>query len=158
MESVYGMVLIFAAAVIAAVLGFCGSALGMKKAGEAAAGAATERGDLFGKLLLLQALPGSQGIYGLVGAFLILSFAGVFGGEGAAAVSVATGVQYLLASLPLGIAGFLSAVLQGKVAAAGVSMVAKDPTSLGRAIVFAVMIETWAIFGFLISFILLISI
>lgn len=158
METMIGVGLVFAGAALAAALGFSGSAIGMGHAGQAAAGVLGEKPHLFGKMLLMQALPGSQGIYGLVGAFLILNFAGILGGDGAVVIDTSLGLQYLMAGLPIGIAGFFSGMFQGIVAAAGVSMIAKDEANMGRAIVLSVMVETWAIFGVLISFILLISI
>lgn len=153
-----GIALVFVGAAITAVLGFAGSAIGMGFAGQAAAGIVGEKPNLFGKMLLMQALPGSQGIYGLVGAFLILSFSGVLGGDASLAINLNTGLQYLFAGLPIGIAGLVSGIYQGIVAASGVSLIAKDESNMGRAIVLSVMVETWAIFGVLISFILLISI
>ncbi len=158
MESLIGIGLVFAGAAIAAALGFSGSAIGMGHAGQAAAGVLGEKPNLFGKMLLMQALPGSQGIYGLVGAFLILNFAGILGGEEAVVIDTALGLQYLMAGIPIGVAGFFSGMFQGIVAASGISMIAKDESNMGRAIVLSVMVETWAIFGVLISFILLISI
>lgn len=158
MESFIGIALVFAGAAVTALLGFAGSAIGMGHAGQAAAGVVGERPNLFGKMLLMQALPGSQGIYGLVGAFLILSFSGVLGGDGSEVISMSTGLQYLFAGLPIGLAGLISGIYQGIVAASGVSLIAKDESNMGKAIVLSVMVETWAIFGVLISFILLISI
>ncbi len=157
MESLIGVGLVFAGAAISAALGFSGSAIGMGHAGQAAAGVLGEKPQLFGKMLLMQALPGSQGIYGLVGAFLILNFSGILGGAGGA-IDTAVGLQYLMAGIPIGVAGYFSGMFQGIVAASGISMIAKDESNMGRAIVLAVMVETWAIFGVLISFILLISI
>ena len=159
MESMIGgTVLVFIGAALTAVLGFTGSAIGMGYAGQAAAGVVGEKPSLFGKLLLMQALPGSQGIYGLVGAFLILSFSGVLGAEDSLTIDTATGLKYLLAGLPIGISGLVSGIYQGIMAASGVSLIAQDESSMGKAIVLAVMVETWAIFGVLISFILLISV
>lgn len=158
MEISFGLALVFAGAATAAALGFVGSSIGTGQAGRAGAAAVGEKPELFGKILLLQALPGSQGIYGLVGAFLILFFAGILGGEGEVVISTATGLQYFMASIPLGVAGLLSGAYQGLVSAAGISMIVKDDTLLGRAITLAAIVETWAIFGFLISFILLTSI
>ncbi len=149
------MILVFAAAAVSAILGFVGSAYGMGTAGQAAAGVASEKPELFGKLLLMQALPGSQGIYGLVGAFLILNFAGVFAGE---TVTVAAGWQFLMAALPIGIASLFSAILQGRVSASGILMIARDESRVAQAMILSAMVETWAIFGVLISFILLTSI
>ena len=153
-----GIALVFIGAAVTAFLGFAGSAIGMGFAGQAAAGVVGEKPNLFGKMLLMQALPGSQGIYGLVGAFLILSFSGVLGATEALNISTTVGLQYLFAGLPIGIAGLVSGIYQGIVAAAGVSLIAKDESNMGKAIVLSVMVETWAIFGVLISFILLISI
>lgn len=152
-----GVILIFVGAAVTALLGFIGSIFGMGFAGQAATGVVGEKPSLFGKVLLMQALPGSQGIYGLVGAFLILSFSGVLGGE-ATDITTAVGIQYLIAGLPIGISGLLSGIYQGLVAASGVSLIARDEANTGRAVTLAAMIETWAIFGVLISFILLISI
>ena len=152
-----GPALVFIGAALSAIFGFVGSAIGMGYAGQAGAGVTSERPELFGKLLLMQALPGSQGIYGLVGAFLILNFAGLLGGTGTA-LSTVVGIQYLVVGLPIGLAGLASGILQGKVAASGILMIAKDDTLTARAIIFAAMIETWAVFGLLISFILLTAI
>ena len=60
-----GQVLALAGAAIAATLGGIGSALGVGVAGQAAAGVVSEDPNKFGQVLLLQALPGTQGIYGL---------------------------------------------------------------------------------------------
>jgi V/A-type H+/Na+-transporting ATPase subunit K len=153
-----GIMLVFIGAAIAASLGFIGSVIGMGRAGNAGAGVTTERPDLFGKILLLQALPGSQGIYGLVGAFLILSFAGVLGAAEAPEISSVVGWQYLIAGLPIGLTGITSGMYQGSVVASGMVMVARDEALTARAMILAAMVETWAIFGVLISFILLTSI
>lgn len=158
MESMLGIILVFIGAAITAILGFVGSVVGMGFAGQAAAGVVGEKPTLFGKMLLMQALPGSQGIYGLVGAFLILNFSGVLGNDGSLVIETAVGWQYLVAGLPIAISGLLSGIFQGIVAASGISLIAKDEANTGRAVTLAAMVETWAIFGVLISFILLISV
>ncbi|MFP4022358.1 MAG: V-type ATP synthase subunit K [Candidatus Paceibacterota bacterium] len=159
MEITFGIGMVFAGAAIAAGLGFAGSALGMGYAGQAGAGVTSEKPDLFGRVLLLQALPGSQGIYGFVGAFLILNFAGLLGGgDEAIVMSTEKGLGFLMASIPLGIAAFSSGIFQGKVSASGIAMIAKDESLVAKAIVLSAMVETWAIFGLLISFIILTAI
>lgn len=158
MEITIGTALVFAGAAISAIFGFAGSAIGMGYAGQAGAGVASEKPELFGKILLMQALPGSQGIYGLVGAFLILNFSGILGGSEAEAISTALGLQYLIVGIPIGIAGFFSGMFQGLVSASGISMIAKDEGLMSKAMILSAMVETWAIFGVLISFILLTSI
>ena len=158
MESLIGVGLVYAGAAISASFGFSGSAVGMGYAGQAGAGVLSEKPNLFGKVLLMQALPGSQGIYGLVGAFLILNFAGVLGGHGGDPISVGVGLQYLMAGIPIGLSGFFSGMYQGLVSASGIAMIAKDENNTSKAMILSAMVETWAIFGVLISFILLTSI
>jgi V/A-type H+-transporting ATPase subunit K len=154
MEVFSPQVLVFLGAVISALLGFIGSTLGMSYAGRAGAAVVAERPELFGKILLMQALPGSQGIYGLVGAFLILNFSGLLGGT-ADGLTVSIGLQYILVGLPIGLSGLFSGIYQGMIAANGIAIIAKDDSLTAQAIVLAAMIETWAIFGILIGFILL---
>ncbi len=59
-------------AALAVIFSGMGSSKGVGLAGEAGTGILTEDPTKFGKVLLLQALPGTQGIYGLLVAFLIL--------------------------------------------------------------------------------------
>jgi len=151
MEITAGLAFVFAGAALAAFLGFIGSTFGMGYAGQAATAVVGERPELFGRVLLMQALPGSQGIYGLVGAFLILFFSGVLGGDGTGAIETVRGLNFLFAALPMGLSGLLSGIFQGKVAASGIAMIGRNESLTGRAILFAAMIETWAIFGVIIS-------
>lgn len=151
-------VLVFIGAVVSALFGFIGSTVGMGYAGRAGTAVVAERPELFGRILLMQALPGSQGIYGLVGAFLILSFSGLLGGAEGASLTMSQGMQYLMVGIPIGFSGLLSGMFQGSVAANGISTIAKDDSLTAQAIVLSAMIETWAIFGILIGFILLTAI
>ena len=155
MEITFGAGLVFAGAAVAAVLGFIGSAIGMGLAGKAGSAVLSERPELFGRVILIQALPGSQGVYGLVGAFLILNFDGLMGGEGEEVISVAEGFQYLMVGMPIGLAGILSGIYQGSVSATGMSLIAQNESLTAQAIILSAMVETWAIFGLLMSFILL---
>lgn len=158
MEFLSGTGLVFLGAATAAVLGFAGSAIGMGRAGQAASGAASEKPELFGKLLILQAMPGTQGIYGLVAAFLILSFSGVLGAGEGFTLSTVAGMLYFFASLPVGLACLVSGIYQGNVASSGIAMIAKKESEVAKAMIFSAMVETWAIFGVIITIILLISI
>mgnify|MGYP003379121895 CR=1 FL=1 len=74
-----GIVLALLGAAFAVLLAGAGSAVGVGRAGEAAAGVVTEDPSKFGKVLILQLLPGTQGIYGLLIGFLCLSQIGVIG-------------------------------------------------------------------------------
>ncbi len=152
MELQWGTLFATAGAVIAAMLAGFGSAIGVGIAGQAGSGVVSEDPDRFGSCLLLQLLPGTQGVYGLLIAFVIAAKAGLLGGG--SAISASTGLQFLLASFPVGFGGFLSAIAQGKVAVAGINMVAKKPEEQGKAMLFTVMVETFAVLSLLISFLL----
>ena len=128
-----------------------GSAKGTSIAGQAAAGAVSEDSSKFGKLLVLQLLPGTQGLYGFIIAFLILSKAGVIGAA-ANSITTAQGFQLLASGLAIGFTGLVSGIYQGKAAASGVGVVAKNADELGKAITIAAIIETYALLGLLISF------
>ncbi len=145
-----GKFLAILGASIAIIFAGMGSAKGTSIAGQAAAGAVSEDSSKFGKLLVLQLLPGTQGLYGFIIAFLILSKAGLLGAE--VALTTAQGFQLLASGLAIGITGLVSGVAQGKAAAAGVGVVAKNADDLGKAITLAAIVETYALLGLLISF------
>jgi len=145
-------------AAISAGLAGVGSGIGVGIAGEAAAGVVSEDPKKFGKVLLLQVLPGTQGIYGLLIAFIILVKIGLIGGSGLVDLTVAQGASIFAASLPMGIVGLISAISQGKAAAAGVMLVGKKPTELSKGMLFAAMVETYAVLALLVSFLMVNSI
>ncbi|MBQ6077510.1 MAG: V-type ATP synthase subunit K [Clostridia bacterium] len=140
-------------AVCAALFAGIGSAIGVGITGQASAGVVSENPDLSGKCLLLQLLPGTQGIYGLLIAVVIALNSGLMSGD-VSALTTTTGVRFLVAGLPIAIGGLVSAIYQGKVAVAGINMVAKKPTESGKGMVMAIMVETYAVLSLLISFLL----
>ena len=75
-----GVYIAMVGAALAALFAGCGSAIGVGVAGQAAAGVTSEDPSKFGKVLLLQLLPGTQGIYGLIIAFMVFMQAGLLGG------------------------------------------------------------------------------
>ena len=145
-----GMALALLGAVLAALLAGIGSAIGVGMAGQAAAGVVTEDPGKFSKLLILQLLPGTQGIYGFLIAFLTLSQIGVIGG-GSVEVSTTKGMLYLLACLPIAFVGLWSAIRQAKAAVSCIGLIAKRPDQLGKAIILPAMVETYAILALLVS-------
>lgn len=145
-----GIVFALLGAAVAALLPGFGSAKGVGMAGEAAAGVVTEDPSKFGKVLILQLLPGTQGIYGLLVAFIMLSGIGVLGG-GFESMSVVKGLLYLVASLPIALVGYWSAIRQARAAVAGINLVSKRPAEQGKAMLFAAMVETYAVFALLVS-------
>ena len=145
-----GLVYSLLGAAVAVFLAGAGSALGVGIAGQAAAGVVTEDPSKFAKVLVLQLLPGTQGIYGLLVGFLTLSKIGLLGG-GAAQIDPQTGLLILAACLPVGIVGLISGKSQGQAAAASIGIVAKKPEQFGKAMLFPAMVETYAILALLIS-------
>ena len=146
-----GMVYALLGAAVAVFLAGAGSALGVGIAGQAASGVMAEDPSKFAKVLILQLLPGTQGLYGLIIGFVTLSKIGLLGG-GPVDVSVQTGLLILAACLPIGIVGLISGKSQGKTAAAAIGIVAKKPDQFGKAMLFPAMVETYAILALLISF------
>ena len=151
-----GVGLAFLGAALAAILGGIGSAIGVGIAGQAGAGVATEKPELFGNILLLELLPGTQGIYGFLTALMVMFFIGVF--TEIKDLSMAQGWQYFFASLPAGLTGLFSGIHQGKVSAAGLNIVAKDAANTGKAVILSAMVETYAVFGLLVSILLIVFI
>ncbi len=144
-----GMVLALTGVILSTVLAGMGSAWGVGMAGQAAAGVVAEDPDQFAKVLILQLLPGTQGIYGLLVAFITLSQIGILGGE--MITDTNTGWMYLLACLPIAVVGLISAYHQARTAVASVGVVAKDPNQFGKAMLFPAMVETYAILALLVS-------
>ena len=139
-------------AVLAAGLPGMGSARGTSLVGQAAAGVVSEDPSKFGKVLILQVLPATQGLYGLLIAILTLSFTGIMGGNlPADGYTWQQGLAFFAADLPMAVVGYFSAIHQAKAAAAGVGIVAKKPNESGKAITFAALVETYAILALLIS-------
>lgn len=154
METIFsGLNLALLGAALAAGLAGMGSAKGVSLVGDAASGLLTEDPSKFGKALILEALPGTQGIYGLITAFLIIFKLNLLGGE-QLYVSQELGAYFLFASLPIAIVGLYSGIRQGKVAAAGINLIAKRPNEVGKAITSAALVETYAIFAVLVSLLL----
>lgn len=145
-----GMVWAVIGAAIAAGLAGIGSAMGVGIAGQAAAGVVSEDPDKFARVLLLQLLPGTQGIYGLLIAFITLSKIGLLGGA-ATEIAPDAGLAILFASIPIGIVGLISAIYQGRTSAASIGIVAKKPEQFGKALLFPAMVETYAILALLVS-------
>jgi V/A-type H+-transporting ATPase subunit K len=145
----FGIVFALAGAVLSALTSGIGSAKGVGLAGRAAAGVTTDDPAKFSKVLILQLLPGTQGIYGLLIGFITMTQIGVMGGS--ADMSLIKGLLYLAACLPVILVEPLSAISQAKAAVASIDLVAKRPDQFGKAMIFPAMVETYAILALLIS-------
>ena len=138
---------------LAGFLACIGSAKGTGIAGEAGAGLVSEDPSKFGKAMILQVIPGTQGLYGFV--IWFLAFTKLSGAE---AVSVEQGLQVMMACLPIAFGGLLSAISQGKVAAASVNILAKKPDDWSKGMILCITVEFYAILSLLASFMMLNSI
>lgn len=145
-----GMAFAVIGAVLAALLAGIGSARGVGMVGEAAAGLVSEDPSKFSKALVLQLLPGTQGLYGLLTTVLVLSQLGILGGN-PIELTLAEGLMYFGACMPIAIVGYFSAIAQAKTAVAGVGIIAKKPDQNGKAITMSAMVETYAILALLVS-------
>ncbi len=152
-----GLLFALLGAALATALPGIGSAKGVGIVGEAASGLITEDPDKFGQALILQVIPGTQGFYGFVTTLIILNKIGLLGGT-AAQVSLGSGFLIFLASLPIVIAGWKSAIAQGKTAAAGISILAKKPEHMFKGVLFAAMVETYAVIALVTSIIMIVGI
>ena len=121
-------------------------------AGEASAGVVSENPEVFGKCLVLQLLPGTQGIYGFLIAFIVLLKTNFLGGM--VPLTTTQGLLIFVGCMPVAIVGLISAIYQGRVASSAINMVAVRPELSGRGITMAVMVETYAVFALLTSFLM----
>ena len=114
------------------------------KRGEAAAGLVSEDPDKSTKCLILQVLPGTQGLYGFVALFIVLGQVGVLSGQ-TVDLTLSQGLAFFAACIPTAIGGWLSAKFQGRVAAASINIVAKRPEASTKGIIFCGIVEFYAI-------------
>ena len=146
LESIGGLALGLLGAALAAALACIGSAKGTGIAGEAGAGLVSEDPSKFGKAMIMQVIPGTQGLYGFVIWFLAQSQ--IFAANAAAPLTVAQGLQIALG-------GLISAIAQGKVAAASLNILAKKPDDWSKGMIFCITVEFYAILCLLASFLML---
>lgn len=151
-----GLMLAILGVVACAGLSGIGSATGVAIAGSAASGMLSEEPEKFGNTIILVALPGTQGFYGFVIAVLMLIYLGAFG-TAFKTIAVTQGLAFLATGFFCGLVQWWSAVYQGKVCAAAISIVAKNPEHSMKGVVYGVMVETYAVLGFLTALIVLLK-
>ena len=123
-----------------------GSAFGVSIGGNAAVGALKKNSDGFGNYLILAALPSTQGLYGLVGFFILT---GVL--ETGAAITMVQAAGIFGAGLALGFVGLFSAIRQGQVCANGIAAIGAGHNVFASTMILAVFPELYAILALLIA-------
>jgi V/A-type H+-transporting ATPase subunit K len=151
-----GVIIAFLGAALAVGLSCVGSARGTGMVGEAATGLISEKPEHFSKCLILQVIPGTQGLYGLVIWFFALFVMGAFSG-GVRDLTMMQGLTIFVSCLPMAIGGLTSAVYQGRVAAACINIIAKKPDDWSKGIILCVIVEFYAILCLLASILLLMN-
>lgn len=133
---------------LAVIMSGIGSARGVGLVGEAASALMIDEPEKFGRSLVMQLLPGTQGLYGFVIGLLAIQQLSV-------TMPLAHGLYVLMATLPIAFVGWKSAIFQGRVSAAGITILAKNEEQTTKGIIYSVMVETYALLAFVISLILL---
>jgi len=149
-----GIGLAMVGAIAAVMLGCIGSARGIRIAAGQAAGVMSEKPELFGRLLILMALPGTQGFYSFIVAIMIALRSGLM--EGKVTVSPPLGLALLAIGVCAGVSEYRSAIYQGETSAASISLTAKRPSEAGRSILLPALVETYAVLTLLASILLVI--
>lgn len=149
-----GLALAILGAAIAAGLAGMGSSIGVSKVGRTGSGLLAEDSTQFGNVLLLSALPGSQAIYGMLAAILILQNTGLLSGA-PLNVGFEQGLTLMIAGLPVALTCLLSGAFQGAVISSGIQILAKDRTKSGQVLILAALVETFAIFGLLVTILMI---
>jgi len=149
-----GLSIAITGAALSVILAGIGSIIGVSKTGQAGAGIITEEPEKFGKILLLQALPSTQGIYGFIGAFWVIFNLKLLSGA-TPDLTATQGFSILLSCLPVAVGGLISALYQAKVCIAGLNIVSKQPDEAGKGIIMAAMVETYAVLGLLATILLI---
>ena len=157
LESIGGLALGLLGAALAAALACIGSAKGTGIAGEAGAGLLAEDPSQFSKCMILQVIPGTQGLYGLVVWFFAVFRMGLLDGT-AFDMTVQEGLRYFVACLPMALGGLFSAIAQGRVAAGSINLLAKKPDDWSKGMVLCITVEFYAILSLLASMLMIINI
>ena len=151
-----GIILALTGAALSVTLTCIGPAKGVGMTGEASAPVMIDDPSKFSKLLILQLMPGTQGLYGLVVTVMVMLNIGLLGGS--PDLSLTEGLLYFFACMPIAIGGLISALMQARVTVTGVNIVAQKPSESGKAIVSATLVEFYALLCFIASMLMVLNI
>ena len=159
LESFGGLALALLGSGLAVGLSCVGSAKGTGIAGEAGTGLLCEDPSKSGKVMVLQLLPGTQGLYGMVVWFFALIRMNFMGNAAAVAgsMTVQQGLAFFAACMPMAIGGRLSAIARGRVAAGSINILAKKPDDWSKGLILCGIVEFYAILSLLASMLMLLQ-
>ena len=143
-----GTFLALLGAALATIFAGIGSARGVGMACEVGMGVLAEDPSKFGKMLVLELLPGTQGLYGFIVSFIVLTKIGVFGGL--QSLTTWNGFMILAACLPIAF-GRGNYISHGQMCES-LELFAKDESAFPKALVSITLVEIYALLAFLISF------
>ena len=149
-----GTAVAFIGAALAVGLACTGSACGVGMVGRAASGTLSVDPDRFSKTLILQLLPGTQGLYGLVIWFLALMKLGFFSGS-LVQLTLKEGMTFFGACMPVAVGCLIFGIMQGRMCAMGLVTLSKRPNEFSKSIILAIMVEFYAILALLATFLML---
>ena len=134
---------------IALMIGLCGigSALGVTYGGNAPVGAMKKNDEAFGNYLVLSAMPGTQGLYGFLGFFLLQ---GVLTPE----IAMNQALAVFSCGLFLGVVGLVSAIRQGQLCANGITAIGNGHDVFGKTLILAAFPELYAIIAVAATFLI----
>jgi V/A-type H+-transporting ATPase subunit K len=150
-----GTALGFLGASLAVGLPCSGSAKGVGTVGRAGAGVLSVDPAKFPRVLILQIIPGTQGLYGLVIWFFALMKLGFFAGGGPVTLSLQEGLRFFGACMPTALGGLIFGITQGRLGAGGLSLLSKRGGELSKSIILLVMVEFYSILALLATFLML---
>lgn len=135
--------LLFAFIGVGLIVGLAGSgsAIGVSIAGQATIGSLKKKSEAFGNYMVLSAMPGTQGLYGFGGFYILKDFL-------TPEITLFQGTAILGAGIALGLAGFISAIYQGKVCANGIAGIGGGYDVFANTIIMGVFPELYAIVAF----------
>ncbi len=141
------MILAYVGVVLMVGVSGLASAVATARCGMAAVGALKKNGSAFGSYMILSALPGSQGLYGFVGYFMV-------SGLICEGMPMITAVGIFGAGLLMAIVTLSSALFQAKVCANGIAAIGNGNDVMGKTLILAAFPELYAILGVAATFLI----
>ena len=152
-----GMTIGLLGAALAALCSGLASAKACGFVGEAGSALLQEDPSKFAQVMVLQIIPGTQGVYGLVVWFFASFQMGVMDGS-AVAMTITDGLRFFTACSPMFITNAISAIYQGRTAVTCLNLLAKQPNDWAKGIILCITVEFYAILSLLASFLMVLNV